>query len=159
MLVFFYVFSPNSSLKDNFQNRGFMLDIHTYKLTFVSFFMFFFAPSPCCVLKTVLETIQYNTILSPQSGAHKITPTQRFPTQPNPTHLYLWIIKTCNCPLQDFQWYEIQGKGAKKMLRIMKNICFYPWVIFYHFAHFSNFPIVAWEKKHKMLVFMEYVCM
>ena len=23
MLVFFYVFSPNSSLKDNFQNRGF----------------------------------------------------------------------------------------------------------------------------------------
>ena len=46
MLVFFYVFSPNSSLKDNFQNRGFMLDIHTYKLTFVSFFMFFFAPSP-----------------------------------------------------------------------------------------------------------------
>ena len=68
MLVFFYVFSPNSSLKDNFQNRGFMLDIHTY---------------------------------------------------------------------------EIQGKGAKKMLRIMKNICFYPWVIFYHFAHFSNFPIVA----------------
>ena len=59
MLVFFYVFSPNSSLKDNFQNRGFMLDIHTYKLTFVSFFMFFFAPSPCCVLKTVLETRKY----------------------------------------------------------------------------------------------------
>ena len=41
MLVFFYVFSPNSSLKDNFQNRGFMLDIHTYKLTFVSFFYVF----------------------------------------------------------------------------------------------------------------------
>ena len=23
----------------------------------------------------------------------------------------------------------------------MKNISFCPWVIFYHFAHFSNFPI------------------
>ena len=59
MLILFMFFPPNSSLKDNFQNRGFMLDIHTYKLTFVSFFMFFFAPSPCCVLKTVLETRKY----------------------------------------------------------------------------------------------------
>ena len=101
----------------------------------------------------------YNIIIAKRYSTHRITPTQRFPTQPNPTHLYLWIIKPCNCPLQAFQWYEIQGKGANFFLKIMKNISFCPWVIFYHFAHFSNFPIVAWEKKHKMLVFMEYVCM
>ena len=60
-----------------------------------------------------------------------------------------------------------KGKGSKKknIKKKLTNVSLYvcmsaensKMLVFVCFIMF--FPIVAWEKKHKMLVFMEYVCM
>ena len=59
----------------------------------------------------------------------------------------------------------IRGRCKKKHKKKLTNVSLYvcmsaensKMLVFVCF--FMFFPIVAWEKKHKMLVFMEYVCM
>ena len=49
-------------------------------------------------------------------------------------------------------WFVCMLAGKSEMFSF--SFCFYS-----NNAHFSCFWMVAWEKKQKKLVFMEYVCM